>query len=309
MGRLWLALALLIALGASAFAYMPHVPDLPRAPSLPAPQVSRVYLEIGEPRASSGMYDVTRLQLDARFDPSATQVRIMLRASNGEAYSIFTTPDRLLLVRPGLRAPVGTSELFVSQIDEHGLESLRAQVPVVAQREHPVREHPIRCGTGFGFLFILVPCALLLLVLGTLLTMRATEVQRTRTRRETEPTELAQPAAEDHIRSVVVRAALATVVVAAILAVSISVALSTSDDALFVPIFIGGPLLLVIGLPAILRIVNAGRAIALLHRPGAVACTRFDQLEVAAGGRHVTLRSTPTLVERARRHALPRATL
>lgn len=301
MGRLWLALVLVIALVAPAFADRPRVPELPHEPipRPPAPQVTSAYLEIGLHRTSTGLYDVDVLAIEAHFDRNATQVHITVRAANGEESSIVTTPDHLQLAYPDLRASVGTSQLFVSQIDANGVESRRANVEVVAHpRKPPDAPVGLLCalllmvGAGIGVLVMLV----------VLFKMRATEAERSRIRSATEPTPLSSDAAEQHIRTVALRALFALVVVTAIVVAALGV------DMLIVPIY-GSPMLLLVALTSIIRVINAGRAIALLHRPGAAAQTRLDQLEVSARARHVTLRSSPALVERARRHALPRATL
>jgi hypothetical protein len=290
VGRLWLALAFLVALAAPALADQPHVTEKPR--------IAHAYLELGDQRTSTGLYDVTMLRLDAEVDRYASTIRITLHAANGEESTVETTPDHLVLAYPHLLAPVGTSTLFVTAIGINGIESERAEVTVVAQRNRIGRNcFPL------AFLLMVVGAGLCVpLVIGVLFKMRATEAARERVRRETEPTGLANPAAEEYIRWVALRSLLAIVAVTAVVVVLLGV------EVWFVPIY-GSPLLLVIALPAILRVVNAGRAIALLHRPGAAAHTRFDQVEVSATERHVTLRSSPALVERARRDALPRATL
>ena len=301
MGRLWLALVLLGTLFAPAFAYQPHVPE-PTAPPPAAPRVTSASLEVGAQRTSTGLYDVERLHLEATFAPSVIRVRISIGSLDAKS-TIETTPDHLDLVRPPVPSPLGAVRIYVVGVDADQRTSPSAAFDVVAQRYHP-----IRCGSPFALLFLAIPLVYVLIVIGALLAMRAREARRTSARLAAEPSGIALPAAEDHIRAVALRALLAIVLVTAILVVSITAALASTDDLLFIPIF-GGPLLAVIALTAILRVVNAGRAIALLHRPGAAASTRFDQLEVSAGGRQVTLRSSPRLVERARRRALPRATL
>lgn len=292
MGRLWLALVLLVATVAPASAEKLRL-------FMPAPQVTSAYLEIGFQRTSTGLYDVDVLAIEAHFDPGTKQVRITLRAPDGQQSSIVTTPDHLQLAYPDLRASVGTSQLLVSQIDAHGVESLHASVPVVAHRSKPPDSPAgllcallVMVGTGIS----------VLVMLALLFKMRATEAERTCVRRATEPTPLPTGAAEQYVRTVAFRALLALVVVGAIVVGALGV------DMPIVPIY-GSPLLLLVAITSVLRVINAGRAIALLHRPGAVAHTRLDQLEVSLAGRAATLRASPGLVERARRNALPRATL
>ena len=282
--------ACLVALVTPAVANQPHVPGTPR--------ITHAYLELGDQRTSTGLYDVAELRIQGQLDRFAAMVRITLHAASGEESTVETTPDQLVLAYPRMLAPVGASTLFVTSIGTNGLESARAEVTVVAQRYHrragdsPLPLLALLVGVGCG----------VVLVIGLLFKMRATEAERERVRREAEPTGLPNPAAEEYIRRVALRSLLAIVVVTAVVVVSLGV------DVLFVPIF-GSPLLLAVALPAILRVITAGRAIALLHRSGAAAHTRYDQVDVSAAGRHVTLRSSPALVERARRDALPRATL
>lgn len=295
MGRLWLALALVLAFSAPAFAIRPHVPEL--FPS--APRVTSAYLEIGAQRTSAGLYDVERIRLEAVFDPATRLVEIAVRDASGRESIVSTTPDQLDLVRPKLLAPVGTVELYVRALDAAHIASSWTEVAVVAQRVHATA---VRCGEAFGLVIVGGAVLGIVLMLGLLFKMRATEVERERRRREAEATGLVLPAAENHIRTVALRALLALVVVTAIVVGSLGIELW------FLPIY-GAPALIVIAVTALHRVVNAARAIALLHRPGARASTRYDQLEVAAGSHHVTLRSSPRLVDRARMHALPRAQL
>jgi len=289
VGRLWLALALVIASVAPAFATVPHVPG--------EPKITSAYLEVGDQRTSAGLYDVELLQLAGTFDRYTSIVRIRLHTASGDQV-LETTPDQLQLVQPKLLSPVGTVTLDVISSDGR-LDSEPTRVTVVAQR-HRRPDSP----AGMLFMLLVWGAAAVGMVgmVAVLFSMRATEAERARVRRATDPSPLLAAAAEEHIRTVALRALFSLVVVAAIVVVTIA------TDILFIPI-VGAPMLLVIALPALLRVVNAGRAIALLHRPDASAQTRLDQLEVFAASRHVTLRSSPKLVERARRHALPKATL
>lgn len=290
MGRLWLALALLVAFVAPS-----RSEQLRLHPT--EPRVDSVYLEVGGQRTSTGLYDVERLRIKGDLW-RAERVRIAIRGPDGHESSIDTTPEHLELVDPALLSPLGTVRVYISVVDDHGVESTRVPLDVVAHRHRP--DSPI--GLVFGLAEIFGALMGLVLIVALLFKMRANEVHHTRARSETEPTGLPAPAAENHIRVVAIRALVALVAVAAVVAVSLGM------DMPFIPIF-GGPVLLVVVVTAITRVVNAGRAIALLHRPGAAAQTRHDQLEVSAADRHVTLRSSPRLVERARRDALPRATL
>jgi len=54
---------------------------------------------------------------------------------------------------------------------------------------------------------------------------------------------------------------------------------------------------------------TAGRALRLATRDGATASVRYDEVEVMAGTRRLVMRTSPWLVDRARRLALPKATL
>lgn len=289
MGRLWLALALVVAFVAPARAYKMRLFDS-------EPRVTNVYLEIGGQRTSTGLHDVERLRLAGDFRHAA-HVRIAIQGPDGHESTIDTTPDHLDLAAPMLLSPLGTVRMYVSTVDDRGTESLRARLDVVAHRRVP--DSPV--GLLFGLAEIVGAIMGLVLIVALLFKMRANEVHHTRARNESEPTGLPAPAAENHIRVVAMRALFALVVVTAI----VVVAIGTEAFGLF----FGSPVLFIIAITAITRVINAGRAIALLHRPGAAAQTRHDQLEVAAADRHVTLRSSPALVERARRDALPRATL
>ncbi len=293
MGRLWLALVVIVALVAPALAIAPHVPAKPR--------IESAYLEIAPQRTSTGLHDVTLLSLNAQLDRYAATVRITLRTAAGEQFTVETTPDRLELVHPSLFATEGTSHLSVTSISTTHIESEPAQIDVVARPQFVVR-----CGSPlFGILMLFgLPVLGIVLVLGTLLKMRAIEIERTRVRRETEPSPLPPPAAEEHIRTVVLRAMFSLVAVVAVAVATIEIA--DGNELLLIPIF-GAPVFLVIALTAIMRVINAARAIALLHRPEATARTRHDQLEVVLGGREVTLRSSPKLIVRARTDALPKA--
>lgn len=284
VGRLWLAVVLLVAAATPAFALRPHVPS--------PPTITSAYLEIGEQRTSSGLYDVERLELTGTFDRYTSFVRIRIGDS-----VIQTTPDQLSLVRPQLLSPVGTVTLELTSSDSR-LDSEPTRITVVAQRHHAFTG----CGQIYVVALLFGGVMGLVLLFGVLFEMRATQARRARARGEIEPSALPSQAAEDHIRIVALRSLFAIVVVAALVVVAVGF------DAVFLPIF-GAPVLGAVALPAIVRVVNAGRAIVLLHRPAAAASTRYDQLEVTAADRHVTLRSSPRLVERARQAALPRATL
>ena len=195
MGRLWLALAIAMAIAAPALATVPHVPS--------APTITSAYLEIGDPRTSAGLYDVELLQLTGSFDRYTSTVRIRLHTASGDQV-IETTPDQLTLVRPKLLSPVGPVTLEI--ISSNGrLDSEPTRVAVVPQRHHP------RSGGAevFGFVMLFGAAMGLLLMFGVLLALRAAEVKRERIRRDTEPTGLPNPAAEEYIRIVALRALLA----------------------------------------------------------------------------------------------------
>ncbi|MBV8760010.1 MAG: hypothetical protein JO257_22155 [Deltaproteobacteria bacterium] len=287
MGRLWLALALLVALGAPALAFMPHVP----AP--PAPRVRSAYVEIGAQRTSTGLYDVELLRLDASFDPSTTQVRVLINSEPG----VTTTPDHLELVHPDLLAPVGTVRVYVVAVAADGGQSTTG-IDVIVQRRH---EH-VHDGAGPLALFLAAPFVLALLAVVILLVV-ARRRARARAAAPVEP--LALPAAEHLARAVRVRALL---ILGALIAAA-AYASTIADLGVLVLGFFVSPALIVIAFVAVMRLIDAIRTLRLLARPNAAASVRLDQIEVTADCDRHTLRASRWLVDRARQHALPRARL
>ena len=289
MGRLWLALALVASIAVPALA------DRPRPPP-PPPTLLHAELEIGGQRTSSGLYDVEAVRLTGTF-PEADSVRIVLDDSH-KADVPLTTPDHVELLHPRWLVPLGTTRLFVRSIGLGHASSALVEIDVVAQRRH-VEVHD---GTGRLELFVVTPFAIALLAVLAILVIGR---RRARARAAAPLEPIALSAAEHLARAVRLRA---LVILGALVAAGGAITALATEDAVVIGFFIA-PALLVLAFIALMRLIDAIRTLRLLAGPSATAAVRFDQIEVTADGDRHTLRASRWLVDRARLHALPRATL
>jgi hypothetical protein len=286
------ALVLLFVLGFASPALARFDPPSP-------PLVRDAHIEVGSQLTSTGLYQVTRLVVDVELDARATHVRITI--GDGADASWIDTPSfsHIDLAYPDLRSHLGTVRLSVeAYAADSGDTGLPAVRHVVVQRKQPHRGDDL----GFIGLFVIAP---FLLALGVGLTLVLVARVRMRRRAAMPAAPFALPAAEQLARSIRLRSLAILAGLAALAGYATTIA---SDDVVVIGFFVS-PALLVVALAALVRLIDAMRAMRLLRHDGALAEVRLDQVEIIAARQRVVLRGSRWLVDRARRHAIPRASV
>lgn len=241
---------------------------------------------------------VARLHITAATSADTAVVHLRFSDALG-AVNYYTTPDQLSVCSPDLEIMAGHLRLAVTAIDLAGNESA-ADITELDTTSEPV---PPSCAAAvssedrahIGLAF--------LLALGGIGLYLSRANLRRRDRERTALTAFALPAVEEVVRATRLRS-LATIAV-----VGIATSLALHDHALAAYAIAVTPLGAVLVIDALLRHVTAGRVRALLRYDGATADVQHDTVGVVVGKQRAMVRAAPRIVERARHHALPKATL
>ncbi|MBV8760011.1 MAG: hypothetical protein JO257_22160 [Deltaproteobacteria bacterium] len=250
---------------------------------------------------------VTRLHVAAATSGDTAVVHLHFLDARG-AVDYYTTPDQLSVCEPLIQLAPGHVRLEVTALDLAGNESPADTIELDTSVEPMPPRSCWKHLSGHDVIEVrprtdsdpLVAVALALIACGLYLTHMT---KRGSTRAQSTPAVFALAAAE-YLARAARRRALATIV---LLGAATGVAL---HNAQLVPYAEGACLfgILIFG-HAVATYIAAGRVRVLLRYDGATANVRFDEVAVEVGKHRAVLRTSPRLVDRARQHALPRATL
>ena len=272
-----------------------HDPPLP--PTLAAASITLA----GMPKAERAPVSILHLTVQASADTAV--LRIDFIDALGEV-TYYTTPEQLSLCDPGIALTPGHVRVTITAYHLAGNPSSSDWLDTHASIEQSTKP---RCGKSVAVHAGRFSDSDTILVFGLglagvgLLLYRAHMHGRARRRTAREP--FALPAAEQLARSLR-RRCLATIALAGLVT---SVALNDSVFAMYAAALT--PLGAVLVLDAVTTYVGAGRLLALLRFDGATATVQHDEVVALVGKAVTAVHASPRLVERARHHGIPTATL
>ena len=246
----------------------------------------------------AGTYE---LHIAATFDSDTAVVRIRFRDQ-----TYWTTPDRPTLCIAYTPGMGGTAEAEVVAFDLAGNASAPVTIHTTAWLVQPDQatcydeHHHVRCGTP---LIAFVYFAPFIGLVGLVVMLLAVAIRAARRRAHAEIEPLSIASATYLARAVRLRAHLSLAFVAAIAAGA-----SVSDWLAMAAILVS-PLLAVLAIGALIRWTQASRFSRLLGYDGVAAEVQADRVTIVVGGKVAFLRASPKLVAKAKRNALPRASL
>jgi hypothetical protein len=266
------------------------------------PGVGNISIQLA-PGSVHGLRQVALVRVSANFDADTAVVRFDIR--DGDRRIVFyTTPDALSVCDPGFSLSGDDVDIDVVAIDLAGNESspggAYAQPVEEAYYAPDCDEHHLRCGTPLIAIVYLAP-SIGLIALVVLLLVVAIRSARRRAHAEAEPLSIAS--AVYLARAVRLRARITLASVAVIGGAA------SANDAIAVVAFTISPFLAALAIPALVRWAQASRFARLLRYDGVSAEVQGDRVTIVIGGKVAFLRASPKLVERAKRNALPRASL
>jgi hypothetical protein len=244
--------------------------------------------------------DHTELHLAATFDSDTAVVRVRFR---GQTY--WTTPNMPTVCGAAL-APGSDAEAEVVAFDLAGNASAPATIGVtryvVPEEQATCFEdhHHVRCGNPLIAVVYLAPF-IGLIGLALMLVVVAFRASRRRGHADIEPLSIAS--AVYLARAVRLRAHIALAFV------MLCSAGASINDGIAVLAILGSPVLIAIAIGALVRWAQASRFARLLGYDGVTAEIHGDRVTIVVGGKVAVLRATPGLIEKAKRNALPKASL
>lgn len=249
--------------------------------------------------------DVASLAISGTFDQDTAVVRVRLVTANGWV-TYYTTPDALHVCDAGIAVEAGPVHVEIVALDLAGNASSPATFDATATFD-PAYEpfcgeahHHVRCGTPLVALVYFAPF-IGLVALVVLLLVVAIRSGRRRGHAEVEPLSLAS--ATFLARAVRLRAHIT------LAAAAVAGGVASLNDGLLVLAFIASPVLVWLVIAALVRWAQASQFSRLLGYDGVTAEVHGDRVTIVVGGKVAFLRASPRLVERAKRNALPRASL
>lgn len=266
-------------------------------PIPPSVTDASVTLVVATPRAPVSLLHVT-----AATSADTAVVHLRFTDARGLRDDYYTTPDQLTIREPDIAISPGHVRLDVTALDLAGNESPADTVELDTTTDPfpsprctatAVAVDNQRAALGGVFLFALAGMGMFL----------ARANLRRRDRERTTAAPFALPAVEELARGVRVRS-LCTIALAGIATSYALHAPAIAGDALAL-----SPLAALLVIDAVVRYIAAGRVRALLRYDGATADVQHDTVSVSVGKHRASMRAAPGLVDRARHHALPRASL
>lgn len=241
---------------------------------------------------------VARLHVTAAASADTAVVHLRFIGATW-AVNYYTTPDQLDVCNPDIEVVPGHVRLAVTAIDIAGnesaaditeLDTTTAAVPPACTAALPTNR---RAHLALAFLLGLA---------GMGLYLSRTNLRR-RDRERTAVVPFALPAVEQLVRAQRIRS------LAMIAVVGLATSIALDDHSVTIYGAALSPFGAVVALDAVIRYIMAGRVRVLLRYDGAVADAQHDTVGVCVGKQRVMMRAAPRLVDRARHHALPRASL
>jgi hypothetical protein len=244
---------------------------------------------------------LSRLHISGLFDADTAVVRIDFEQGTETLATYYTTPDQLDICGLDVSLAPGTVTVVLVALDLAGNASptVRATTTAVADDAERLKKFKWQCippARDEG----LTPLLVVLSLLSLIVVLAAIGLRTRRAQVQAEPIALAS--LEYLARTVRSHAQLELAIIAAACA-------AVSVDTLGRVITATFPLLGWRVLLGLVQWAQARRFLRLLAYDGVTGQLAGDRASIVAGKQVASLRATPRMIARARRHALPKATL
>jgi hypothetical protein len=270
------------------------------------PRIDKVAITLGRTGAG-GVHPVSVLQIAGTFSSDTAIVRVTLTAPSGTTV-LYTTSDQLSICDLALSFAPGNVDVSIMAIDLAGNQSspvtYNASAMVGDEDVVPCdeRQHHWQGSCVPFFLFE----ELGWWVLGTLAYITPLVIissARTRRRHAITPEPIALPAVEALGR------AIRRTAILRFAAVGVAITIAMRDSDLRGYLWIASAAFATFVFVTAAGWAAASNVLRLASFDGATATVRGDEVTVEVGGKNASMRTAPWRVRRARRHAIPRASV